>query len=194
VPGPLPGPQVPRLEPVRDSRQAATLPPGKDDKGAPAQKGDLTPPVDNRSPRPGHTPRQPSYGMPAAATSSRSPPPRAAACSTCTSPCPVGSVAIRGNCAQRAGTAAILQTALRGVRSADRGAASAASSAAAQLGSSIGAALLNTIAATAAAGYLAGRAARPGRQRELPPACMATRSRWPGAWPSCSPRRSPSSS
>lgn len=56
----------------------------------------------------------------------------------------------------------ILQTALRGVRQDDRGAASAASSAAGQLGASIGAALLSSIAATAAASYLAGQAALGG--------------------------------
>ena len=90
----------------------------------------------------------------------------------------------------------ILATALRGARPADRGTASAASSAAAQLGSSIGAALLNTIAASAAAATWPGGPAPPGRpgRRQLPPACMATRSPWAGARPSCSPRRSPSSS
>ncbi len=53
----------------------------------------------------------------------------------------------------------ILQTTLRGVRAADRGAAAAASSAAGQLGSSVGAALLNSIAATATAAYLTAHAA-----------------------------------
>jgi EmrB/QacA subfamily drug resistance transporter len=56
-----------------------------------------------------------------------------------------------------------LATALRGVLSSDRGAASAASSAAGQLGSSVGAALLNTVAITATAGYLAGRIGPIGR-------------------------------